>query len=168
MRSASKMGCGRLMMMVCPMLEDEMVYNLTTDPEEKRIFLLDNKNTETLIPKLKMKNVEFELISEDDFFNENANVTREGYNVIIWMMNLGLHSEPKNLATEIRRLIFTVQGHADGIALYYGLCGRGLEGIREWGRENLLVPMTLFTDGKVSCATTAYVCQWAAAKTTWN
>jgi NADH-quinone oxidoreductase subunit H len=41
------------MMMACPMLEDEMIYNLTADPEEKRIFLLENKNTETLIPKLK-------------------------------------------------------------------------------------------------------------------
>ena len=148
MRSANNKRYGRLMMMACPMLEDEMMYNLTTDPEEKRIFLLENKNAETLIPKLKMKNVEFELISEEDFFNENANVPREGYNVIIWMMSLGLHSEPKDLASEIRRLILTVPGHADGIALYYGLCGRGLEGIREWGRENLPIPMTLFTDGE--------------------
>lgn len=148
MRSANNKRYGRLMIMACPMLEDEMVYNLTTDPEVKRIFLLENKNTETLIPKLKMKNVEFELISEEDFFNENANVPREGYNVIIWMMSLGLHSEPKKLASEIRRLMFTVPGHADGIALYYGLCGRGLDGIREWGSENLPIPVTLFTDGE--------------------
>ena len=141
-----KTASGRLMMMACPMLEDEMIYNLTADPEEKRIFLLENKNTEALIPKLKMKNVEFEQISEDDFFNENANVPIEGYNVIIWMMNLGLHSEPKDLAMEIRRLLLMVPGHADGIALYYGLCGRGLEGIREWCRENLPIPLTLFTD----------------------
>ena len=43
---------GRLMMMACPLLEDEMVHNLTTDPDEKRIFLLTNKNIETLLPKL--------------------------------------------------------------------------------------------------------------------
>ena len=60
------------------------------------------------------------------------------------MMDLGLHSEPKTLAAEIRRLMLTIPGHADGIALYYGLCGNGLEGIREWGRENLPIPMTLF------------------------
>jgi hypothetical protein len=146
MRSKGKNGSGRLMMMACPMLEDEMVHNLTTDPDEKRIFLLVNKNIETLLPKLRSNNVEFEQISEDDFFNENANVPREGYNIIIWMMNLGLHSEPKVLAAEIRRLMLTVPGHADGIALYYGLCGNGLEGIREWSRENLPIPMTLFTD----------------------
>ena len=146
MGSPGKNGSGRLMMMVCPMLEDEMIHNLTTDPEEKRIFLLANKNTETLIPKLKANKVEFEEISEDDFFNENANVPREGYNIIIWMMSLGLHSEPKHLASEIRRFILMVPGHADGIALYYGLCGRGLEGIREWGTENLPIPITLFTD----------------------
>ena len=146
MQSAGKKGSGRLMMMACPMLEDEMIYNLTTDPDEKRIFLLANKNTETLLPKLKANNVQFEQISEDDFFNENADVPREGYNIIIWMMSLGLHSEPANLASEIRRLILTVPGHADGIALYYGLCGRGLEGIREWGSENLPIPLTLFTD----------------------
>jgi hypothetical protein len=146
MGSAGKKESGRLIMMACPMLEDEMIHNLTTDPDEKRIFLLTNKNTETLLPKLTANNIEFEEISEDDFFNENANVPREGYNVIIWMMDLGLHAEPENLASDIRRLILTVQGHADGIALYYGLCGRGLEGIREWGRENLPIPLTLFTD----------------------
>ncbi|HEY3421172.1 MAG TPA: DUF1638 domain-containing protein [Methanomassiliicoccales archaeon] len=146
MNSKGRNGSGRLMMMACPMLEDEMIHNLTTDPDEKRIFLVTNKNIETLLPKLKSNNVEFEQISEDDFFNENANVPREGYNIIIWMMSLGLHSEPKTLAAEIRRLMLTVPGHADGIALYYGLCGNGLEGIREWGRENLPIPMTLFTD----------------------
>jgi len=141
-----KMAYGRLMMMTCPLLEDEMLHNLNTDPDEKRIFLLMNKNTETLIPKLKAKNIEFVQITEEDFFNEAACVPREGYNIIIWMMNLGLHSEPKDLAIEIRRLMRMVPGHADGIALYYGLCGNGLEGIREWGRENLPIPMTLFTD----------------------
>lgn len=146
MELMKKAASGRLMMIACPMLEDEMVYNLTADSEEKRIFLLENKNIETLIPKLKMKNVEFELISEEDFFNENANVPIEGYNVIVWMMDLGLHAEPKDLASEIRRLLLMVPGHADGIALYYGLCGRGLEGIREWCRENLPIPLTLFTD----------------------
>ncbi len=141
-----KMAYGRLMMMTCPLLEDEMLYNLTTDPDEKRIFLLTNKNSETIIPKLNVKNVEFVQITEEDFFNEAAGVPREGYNIIIWMMNLGLHSEPKDLAREIRRLMLMVPGHADGIALYYGLCGNGLEGIREWSRENLPIPMTLFTD----------------------
>ncbi|MFA5312173.1 MAG: DUF1638 domain-containing protein [Methanomassiliicoccales archaeon] len=141
-----KAAFGRLIMMACPLLEDEMVYNLTSDPDEKRIFLLANKNTETLIPKLKMKSVEFVQIPEGDFFNEDAGVPREGFNIIIWMMNLGLHSEPKDLAREIRRLMLKVPGHADGIALYYGLCGNGLEGIREWSKENLPIPMTLFTD----------------------
>ena len=145
------MAFGRLMMMTCPLLEDEMVYNLTTDPDEKRIFLLANKNTETLIPKLRMKNVEFVQIPEEDFFNEDAGVPREGFNIIIWMMNLGLHSEPEDLAREIRRLMLMVPGHADGIALYYGLCGKGLEGIQEWSSKNLPIPMTLFTDkeGKI-------------------
>lgn len=146
MGSEGKAVSGRLMMMVCPLLEDEMVYNLTTDPDEKRIVLLTNKNTETLIPKLKAGNVEFTQISEEDFFKEDSSVPREGFNVIIWMMDLGLHSEPKDLGSEIRRLMLMVSGHADGIALYYGLCGRGLEGIQEWAKDNLPIPMTLFTD----------------------
>lgn len=146
MGSEDKVVSGRLMMMACPLLEDEMVYNLTTDPDKKRIFLLTNKNTETLIPKLRTGNVEFAQISEEDFFIEDAGVPREGFNVIIWMMDLALHSEPEDLGSEIRRLMLMASGHADGIALYYGLCGRGLEGIREWATENLPIPMTLFTD----------------------
>ncbi|NLX48166.1 MAG: DUF1638 domain-containing protein [Euryarchaeota archaeon] len=146
MELEGKVVSGRLMMMVCPLLEDEMVYNLTTDPDKKRIFLLTNRNTDTLIPKLRTRNVEFTQISEEDFFNEDAGVPRDGFNVIIWMMDLGLHSEPKDLGSEIRRLMLMVPGHAEGIALYYGLCGRGLEGVQEWAKENLPIPMTLFTD----------------------
>ena len=146
MLSEGRTVSGRLMMMACPLLEDEMVYNLTADPDKKRVFLLTNKNTETLIPKLRTRNVEFTQISEERFFKEDGCVPKEGFNVIIWMMDLGLHSEPKDLAAEIRRLMLMVPGHADGIALYYGLCGRGLEGIREWAKETLSIPMTLFTD----------------------
>jgi len=137
---------GRLMMMACPLLEDELVYNLSTDPEDKKVFLLDNKNIGTIVPKLRSYGIAYELISESDFFNWRADVPSEGYSVIIWMMNLGLHSEPKDLAKEIRRMMLEVPGHADGIALYYGLCGNGLIGIREWSKENLPIPMTLFTD----------------------
>ena len=51
------------------------------------------------------------------------------------MMNLGLHSEPKDLAREIRRLMLMVPGHADGIALCHGFVEMGSKEFREWGRR---------------------------------
>ncbi len=141
------MTSGTLAMIACPILEDEMVYNIAKDPEEKKIYLLRNKNTVTLIPKLKEHNIEYTGIDEDDYLKGKVRVSDDGYSIIIWMMDLGLHSEPAHLGESIRDELTRIDGRVDGIALYYGLCGNGLLGILDWCKEMLKTPVTIFTDG---------------------
>ena len=39
-------------MVVCPMLEDEAIYNLKNDHEDKRIYLVKGAYNTTIIPKV--------------------------------------------------------------------------------------------------------------------
>ena len=145
------MTSGILGIMACPMLEDELVYSLSNDREEKDIFLLDNDHNKMIIPKLEENGVPYTLLNERSFLSGEAEIPGDGYRIVIWMMDLGLHEEPENLRIRIRELMSDFQEHVDAIALYYGLCGNGLKGIEEWSSSNLAVPMTICKDrfGKV-------------------
>lgn len=135
-------------MMVCPILQDELLHNLTTDQEQKNIFLIDDEFNETVIPRLVAADLDYTVISRDTFLNGLYDFPKDEYNVIIWMMDMGLHEEPENLKNEIRKLMLMLNGLVDGAMLYYGLCGRGLENIESWGKENLKFPMTIFKDSQ--------------------
>lgn len=145
------MTSGKLAMVVCPILEDEMVYSLLKDKEQKKIYLLENKNTKTLLPKLKHHNIEYTVINEDDYLSGKHVIDDPGYVIIIWMMDLGLHSDPEHLKEAIRDELLLIDGKVDGIAMYYGLCGNGLIGILDWCKEKMETPVTIFVDkdGKI-------------------
>ena len=142
---------GTLAMIACPILEDEMVYSILKDHEEKKVYLLRNSNTVTLIPKLKHHNIDYIGIDEGDFLKGSVRIADDGYSIVIWMMNMGLHSDPKHLGEAIKEELIRIDGRVDGIALYYGLCGNGLFGIMDWCKETLKTPVTIFKgpDGRV-------------------
>lgn len=136
------MTAGRFGMVVCPMLEDEAIYNIKQDIEEKTVYLVDTPYTETIIPKLKQHSVEYRKISQIDVLSEK--VPKEGYSVIIWVMNMGLHEDPDILGFEVRNQIIQMRNCVDSILLYYGRCGRGLDGIEEWAAKNVKIPVSIF------------------------
>jgi hypothetical protein len=140
------MTSGTLCMMVCPILEDELVHNLKEDADPKKIFLLTNDNTKHIIEKLHQNGLDYTPIGEQAFLNGNEKIPEGGYNVVIWMLSLGLHQEPANLKEEVRNDLKKIDGMVDGVMLYYGLCGRGLEGIEQWSAENVKMPVTIFKD----------------------
>lgn len=140
------MVSGTLGVMACPILEDELIYSLRKDEQEKTIFLLDNRHNKMIVPKLEENGVPYTMIDEEGFLNGSVSIPDGGYRVVIWMMDLGLHEEPENLKTRIRELMLDFQERVDAIALYYGLCGNGLKGIEEWSSANLDVPMTICKD----------------------
>ncbi len=96
------MTSGILGIMACPMLEDELVYSLSNDREEKDIFLLDNDHNKMIIPKLEENGVPYTLLNERSFLSGEAEIPGDGYRIVIWMMDLGLHEEPENLRIRIR------------------------------------------------------------------
>lgn len=145
------MAEGTLGMVVCPILEDELVYNLLNDSQEKYVLVLRNPYSHSIEEKLSKARIKYETVAESAFMAGDFPLPKEGYNVVIWHRDMGLHREPEDLGVEIKKNLIVFQEQVDAIMLYYGLCGQGLKGIEEWGSENLSVPITIMKDsqGKV-------------------
>jgi len=141
------MTVGTLGIIGCPILEDEIFHSMTKDPEEKMIFIVDTRPAVSLKEKFEAKGVPFTLIEEWDFSTNNYEIDRDsGYNVVIIMNKLGLHSDPKFLKTTLEDQIKTYQTRFDAISLYYGMCGNGGWDVTEWARENVDIPVFVFRE----------------------
>jgi hypothetical protein len=141
------MAKGTLGIIGCPILEDEIVYSLTNEIEDSRIYLVDTPPVNTLRKKMEQKGIPFSVISEWDFNNGYAGVDRDnGFNIIIVMNKLGLHKEPKVLRESIEDQLRFCQSKFDVIALYYGMCGNAKWDVSEWASECLGIPVFVFRD----------------------
>lgn len=133
---------GRLGMIICPMLEDEAIYNLKTDSEDKDIYLVNTPYIETIVPKLRQHGVDYTLISQTTALA--GNFDKERYSVIMWVMFMGLHEDLDMLKFEVTNQIVTMFNSVDSILLYYGRCGRGLDDICNWSKKNIPKPVMIF------------------------
>lgn len=133
---------GRLGMIVCPMLEDEAIYNIKNDPEIDDVYLVNTAFNETIIPKLKQHGVNYQTISTTKALS--GDFDKERYSVIIWVMFMGLHEDIDMLNMEITNQIITMCRSVDSIMLYYGRCGRGLDNICKWADVNIPIPVMIF------------------------
>lgn len=140
---------GRLGMIVCPMLEDEAIYNIENDPEIDDVYLVTTAFNETIIPKLKQHGIRYEQISQTRALS--GDFDKEKYSVIIWVMFMGLHEDIDMLNIEVTNQIVTMFRSVDSIMLYYGRCGRGLDNICRWAAANIPIPVMIFRnkDGSI-------------------
>ena len=137
---------GILGAIVCPMLEDELIHSLSTDPEEKSVYVIDTPYNGSLKRKLEYYGVPFTEIDEFDFLNHGAGIDRDRFNVVIKSKNLGLHAEPKVLMDDLQNELVMIQGRVDAVAMYYGMCGNYGWDLTEWGKENVSFPIEVFRD----------------------
>ena len=118
------MGQGRLGIIGCPVLEDEIVYLLTSDRDLKDVFVVEDDNSEKLIQKLRAKGVPIVPIKEGDIAGLPNGA---GRSVLVWMKSMGLHEDPGELGREVSRTVMTLDGHCSVILLFYGLCGNAFK-----------------------------------------
>lgn len=137
---------GAICAVVCPMLEDELVYSLAGDSEEKSVYLVDNQYAHSVKPKMDRNGVKYVLIREEDLEDTVAGLDRERFNFVIIMNHLGLHEEPKELKKAVESQLLGLDNGFDVIALYYGLCGNYGWDITEWARGNMSTPVIVFRD----------------------
>ena len=137
---------GILGAIVCPMLEDELIHSLSTDPEEKSVYVIDTPYNGSLKRKLEYYDVPFTEIDEFDFLNHGADIDRDRFNVVIKSKNLGLHAEPKVLMDDLQNELVMIQGRVDAVAMYYGMCGNYGWDLTKWGKENVSFPIEVFRD----------------------
>ena len=81
----------------CPLLEDELVYSMYTDPQPQRILLADTEPAVSIKRKMDAKGMKYELITEKEFFHVRDNLNKDEFNILIYMNSLGLHAEPEKL-----------------------------------------------------------------------
>ncbi len=136
---------GVLGIIACPMLEDELVYGLSGDPEPKNIFVMENEHCGSLREKLERKNLPYTMVTDNEVYN--GAVPMEGFSVLIKMNNLALHAEPKDLKEFIENEIREMDPFVDAFGLYYGLCGNYGWDITAWAERNGLKPAEMFRDG---------------------
>jgi hypothetical protein len=137
---------GILGVMACPILEDELIYSMSRDEDISAVYLLDNRHAKSIKIKLKRKEIPHTIVGEEEFLNGSFRVTDEGYVIVIWMMDLALHEEPKDLRVALEKYMKQMQPYVDAIALYFGLCGNGMKDVDIWAKDNLDIPMTIIRD----------------------
>ena len=63
------MAKGILGIIICPMLDDNLVYSLDKDPEEKDIVLVDTGNQCPIVRKLERHGIPYRISGWDDIIS---------------------------------------------------------------------------------------------------
>jgi hypothetical protein len=137
---------GTLGIIACPMLDDNLVFGLKKDAEEKYITIIDNKNNGSLRRKLEKELVPYETIGYDDLLAGKYCPDPSKFNVLVLMVDLGLHSRPEELKSAVEKSTREMQPYADAFGFYLGTCGNFNWDIPEWCAKNGLRPAAMFRD----------------------
>lgn len=139
---------GILGVIACPMLEDELIYSMKNDPEEKNVYVLGTPYNGSLKRKLDANDVKYTDMDEWEFMNSDTAIDRTKFNIVIKMKNLALHAEPKILMNDLENDLTMIQGRVDAVAMYYGMCGNYGMDLTKWAKEHVSFPVTTFRDCK--------------------
>ncbi len=139
---------GTLGIIACPMLDDNLVFEIEKDAEEKYITIIDNKNNGSLRRKLEKESVPYETIGYDDLLAGKYCPDPSKFNMMVLMLDLGLHSRPEVLKSTVENYTREMQPYADAFGFYLGTCGNFNWDIPGWCAENGLKPAAMFCDGE--------------------
>lgn len=140
------MTSGVLTVIGCPILEDELIYSILSDSEEKNIFIIETEHSKSLERKFGRHGIEYDKINEYSFLNRMGPIDRSKFNIVIKMLDMALHREPKDLRSRVEDEVVRASEVSDVIALYYGMCGNHGWDITEWAEGNGLCPVLVFRD----------------------
>lgn len=128
----------------CPVLEDELVYLLSSDDEISRIYVIDNGECENFIRKLKKSAPEMELTLIDEGSIPSVR-SDAGLTVIVCMMSIGLHEYPEELRNEVLATARKLESSCGAILVFYGLCGNAFKNFDEISKQ-IQCPVVILTD----------------------
>lgn len=137
---------GVLGLIVCPMADDNLIYSLKNDPEEKNIIVVDNEHNGSIRRKLEEIGENYQLVEWRDIVGRNFDLDGNRYTILIYMINLGLHSKPEDLKSCVEELSKDMDPFVDGFGFYLGTCGNYNWNIPEWCKDNGLKPGAMFCD----------------------
>lgn len=149
------MAKGVLGIIICPMVDDNLIYSLKKDPEAKRIVILDDESNGSLRRKLDKAGIAYETATWGELRSHEVRFDRGEFNILVRTINLGLHSEPEKLKSTVEDLTRRMQPYVDGMAFYLGMCGNYDWDIARWCSEEGLKPGAMFCD---SCGNLCHDC----------
>ncbi len=141
----NSMTHGVLGIIACPMADDNLIYSLSKDKEEKSISIIANGNESSVRRKLDSSGISYEMIQWDDVAAGRYR-PKDGYNIIILMLPLGLHAEPKKLKEAVENYAEQFQNAVDGIGFYLGSCGNYDWNMPLWCSSKGMKPSATFCD----------------------
>ncbi len=139
------MAEGILGVIACPMLEDELIHTLGGDPCGKSVTVLETGHCGSLRRKLDAAGIDHAPMPVDDFLDRGIEPSG-GFDVVINMNPLALHSEPEDLRRFIEGQVTSFQPHVDVLGVYYGLCGNHGWDLTRWCDERGYKPAMTFRD----------------------
>ena len=137
---------GILGLIACPMVDDNLVYSLSKDPEEKNIVIIDNDNNTSIKAKLDKAGIPYSIVAWNDILSRNCTLDGERYTILVYMTNLGLHAEPEKLKSTVENLATDMQSFVDAIGFYLGTCGNYEWSPARWCKEKGFKPSATFHD----------------------
>jgi hypothetical protein len=111
--------------LTCEMLELEFAHLLRSDAEVSRIAVVNDERSTRLIDALEL-GVATEL-RRIPGLNEFTASSRDGLEILIRVLELGLHIWPTKLQEALLEAAQEIAPHVDALLLGYGLCGNALQ-----------------------------------------
>lgn len=143
----------------CGMLEDELVYVLSKDPELKQLFVVEDRDNLGFLRKLKSKNCTPRtayldkipmLLKDADSINSSVylkfltslplckkilekreQIETKKVTVVVNLLRLGLHSNLEQLKAKVYENIREMASFSDNILVFYGSCGDTFDKLEE-------------------------------------
>ncbi|MBI4772944.1 MAG: DUF1638 domain-containing protein [Deltaproteobacteria bacterium] len=127
----------------CQILELEFAHVLSADTEVSDVFVVDNEFSAGLLSELKDhgKKPVHRLTTLKEF----GKTSGDGHQVLIRVMEVGLHSVTKNLQRHVVSAVEEMAQHVESVLLGYGLCGNALDHAKDLFSE-VGVPVMLPMD----------------------
>ena len=113
----------------CRIFEDEIVHVLVNDPGIDRVYLVENEENMGLLQKLETAGFRPEVLP---FYEIRGKLKQNHeFSVIIQLQGMGLHVDPDRLKSKTYTNVNIMSRIADGILLFYGLCGQAFSRIKK-------------------------------------
>lgn len=132
----------------CKIMQDEIIWILENDSSIDEIIVVENQNIREFTEKLDKVNLQYKTLSLEEISSlPEIESECHKYTVLIHIMELGLHRNPKELKNKVYETIDILAPFSSGILLFYGLCGNVLGDVeKDFDANSLSCPVRILKD----------------------
>ena len=132
----------------CKIMQDEIVWILENDSSIDEILVVENENIREFVGKLNKINIQHKMLPLENISSlSKINSECNKYTVLVYVMELGLHTNPKELKKKVYKTVEILAPFSSGILLFYGLCGNVLGDVeKDFELNSLPCPVRILKD----------------------